>query len=371
MSNSYYGHDERPPQPDPALVGYPPPPPPGYGPAPAYASALVEPDTQAHPGAMWRPPAPVVEQPRPYHQVLRGPGFRWWKPLLSLVVLLPMLLIMMLLAQLPILLYAMATGVPDPIRYVAVATTTVENIGPAGFTYINLALIVLIPASMLSTWIVYRVRPRFVSSVVGGIRWRWLSRCLLVILPIWLAYVGISLVAQPSDAPRPAQWVPLLVMGLLLTPLQAAGEEYFFRGWIMQNVGAWFARPMLGLVVTLTLSSVLFAAAHLSPDPWVIGVLASTGLMAGIAIWRTGGLEAAIVIHSVNNVLTLGSVIVFGGWQDAFVDTQTTRTPLMLFVVVLVEGGALALLLWQAKRAGVLSRYQPATRPQVNPFRSP
>ncbi|MDF2747050.1 MAG: hypothetical protein K0S98_1335, partial [Propionibacteriaceae bacterium] len=139
------------------MVGYPPPPAgawyspiPGYGPAPAYAAALVQPDTQGQPGAMWRPSAPVVEQPRPYHQVLRGPRFRWWKPLLSLVVLLPMLLIMMLLAQVPILLYAVATGVPDPIRYVAVATTTVENIGPAGFAYINLALIVLIPASMLS-----------------------------------------------------------------------------------------------------------------------------------------------------------------------------------------------------------------------------
>ena len=381
MSNSYFGDDQRPtqPEPDPALVGYPPPaaeaawysPIPGYGPPPAYSAALVEPDTQAHPGAWGRPTAPVAELPRPYQQVLRGPRFRWWKPLLSLVVLIPMLLIFMLLAQVPILLYAVATGVPDPIRYVEVATTSVQNIGPAGFAYINLALIVLIPASMLSTWIVHRVRPRFVSSVVGGIRWRWLLRCLMVILPIWLVYVGVSLIAQPSDAARPAQWLPLLVMGILLTPLQAAGEEYFFRGWIMQNVGAWFARPMLGLVVSLTLSSALFAAAHLSPDPWVLGVLASTGLMAGLATWRTGGLEAAIVIHAVNNVLTLGSVILFGGWEEAFVDTETTGTPMMLLVTLLVEGGALALLLWQAKRAGVQSLYQPPTRPQVTAFRSP
>ncbi len=34
---------------------------------------------------------------------------------------------------------------------------------------------------------------------------------------------------------------------------------------------------------------------------------------------------------------------------------------MMLLVTLLVEGGALALLLWQAKRAGVQSLYQPAT----------
>ena len=119
------------------------------------------------------------------------------------LLLIPMLVIFMLLAQLPILLYAVATGVPDPIRYVAVATTTVQNIGPAGFAYINLALIVLIPATMLSIWIVHRVRPRFVSSVVGGIRWRWLLRCLMVILPIWLVYIGVGLSHSPVTRPDP------------------------------------------------------------------------------------------------------------------------------------------------------------------------
>ncbi|HSU35700.1 MAG TPA: hypothetical protein VLJ88_08570, partial [Propionibacteriaceae bacterium] len=65
------------------------------------------------------------------------------------------------------------------------------------------------------------------------------------------------------------------------------------------------------------------------------------------------------------------SLIWFGGWESAFVDTETTGTPLMFLLAVLVEGGALALLLWQAKRAGLQSLYQPAARPQVTAFRSP
>jgi membrane protease YdiL (CAAX protease family) len=155
----------------------------------------------------------------------------------------------------------------------------------------------------------------------------------------------------------------LLVIVLLMTPLQAAGEEYLFRGWIMQNVGAWFARPMVGLVASLVVSAAAFSAAHLSPDPWILGTIACLGLAAGIATWRTGGLEAAIAIHAVNNVLSFVVVMIFGGWSQAFVRPQTTGTPMMLVLALAVSGIALGLVLWQAKRAGIRPNYQPPTRP--------
>jgi hypothetical protein len=155
----------------------------------------------------------------------------------------------------------------------------------------------------------------------------------------------------------------LLVIVLLMTPLQAAGEEYLFRGWIMQNVGAWFARPMVGLVASLVVSAAAFSTAHLSPDPWILGTIACLGLAAGIATWRTGGLEAAIAIHAVNNVLSFVVVMIFGGWSKAFVGPQTTGTPMMLVLALAVSGIALGLVLWQAKRAGIQPNYQPPVPP--------
>jgi hypothetical protein len=65
-------------------------------------------------------------------------------------------------------------------------------------------------------------------------------------------------------------------------------------------------------------------------------------------------------MHAVNNVLAITVVVLSGGWSQAFVRTDTTGTPVMLLLATAVYGIALALILWQAKRAGVQPYYQPA-----------
>ncbi|HET8914264.1 MAG TPA: CPBP family intramembrane glutamic endopeptidase, partial [Propionibacteriaceae bacterium] len=302
----------------------------------------------------------LPDGPRLYQQMLRGPQYRWWKPLLCLVVVLPLAVLMMGLAIVPVLIAGLVSGAPDLVEYTVRTTSDVANLGPVGFIYLNLTLIVLIPASGLSIWIVHGIRPGYLSSIAGRIRWRWLLRCVAVILPLWAVYTGLGVLVQPFTSPRPDHWVALLVIALLMTPLQAAGEEYFFRGWIMQNVGAWFARPLVGLVASLIVSAAAFSAAHLSPDPWILGTIACMAVAFGLATWRTGGLEAAITMHAVNNVLTISIAVLSGGWSQAFVGPQTAGTPMMLLLAVAVNGIALWLILWQAKRARLQQYYQPA-----------
>jgi uncharacterized protein len=123
---------------------------------------------------------------------------------------------------------------------------------------------------------------------------------------------------------------------------------------------------MVGLVASLIVSAAAFSTAHLSPDPWVLGTIACLAVASGLAAWRTGGLEAGIAMHAVNNVLTFFVVVLFGGWSQAFVGTQTTGTPMMLVLALAVNGTALWLILWQAKRVGLHPYYQPAA-PQVRP----
>jgi uncharacterized protein len=372
------GFDQVPPQayePDPALAGYPPPQPTQLGPAsysptappPPYGAPSAYSPPSAFPQAPYpqaRRVSALPDGPRPYQQMLRGPLYRWWKPLLCLLLVIPLALFMMGLALVPVLIAVWITGAD------LVATMDITNLGPIGFIYLNLSLIVFIPASGLSIWIVHGIRPRFLSSVAGGIRWKWLLRCVAVILPLWALYAGLAALAEPSTSPPPDHLAALLVIVLLMTPLQAAGEEYLFRGWIMQNVGAWFARPMVGLVASLIVSAAAFSILHLSPDPWILGTIACLGLAAGIATWRTGGLEAAIAIHAVNNVLSFVVVMIFGGWSQAFVRPESTGTPMMLVLALAVSGIALALVLWQAKRAGVQRYYQPPALPS-NPVVPP
>jgi membrane protease YdiL (CAAX protease family) len=319
------------------------------------------------PWGLPRPPALPLEASR-YSALLRGPRHRWWKPLLTILLAGALFVGFSLVAVVPPLVVGLVTGVPGLGGYVFRTLTEIDNLGPVGFLAINLSLIVLIPTAMLSIWIVHGVRPRFTTSVTGGIRWGWLGRCLLIVTPLWVVYVGISVVADQPSTARPAQWVALLVIVLLTTPLQAAGEEYFFRGWIMQVVGSWFARPVVGLVVVTVISTVTFSAAHGSPDVWILGSIGCLAVAACLATWRTGGLEAAIAMHAVNNLLAFFVTLFFGGWETVFIGAETKGTVVQFALSVLVHGVALALIWWQARRCGVayLSRPSPAPAPAVS-----
>jgi membrane protease YdiL (CAAX protease family) len=382
MTSPFLG-DQRPPanpEPDPALAGFPPPAPypnsayatqpyPGSQVAPPYAGGPVGPyPVSPYPAAPYPvapyPGAPgavsaLPTEPRPYHQMLRGPRFRWWKPIATLLLAVGLGIPLITLSFLPLVVMGLYSGDAD----LGLSNLDVNDLSPTAFLVVNLSLIVLIPLAGLTIWIVHRIRPRYLSSVAGGIRWRWLLRCSLVVLPLWLVYMALGFLVAPAESPRPDDWLALLVIVLVMTPFQAAGEEYFFRGWIMQNVGAWFARPVVGLVVSVAVSTVAFAAAHGSPDPWILASIGCLGVAAGIAAYRTGGLEAGIAMHAVNNLLAFGAVLAFGGWEEAFVGADTSGSPAVLLLALLVHGGALALILWQAKRHGIQSHYQPRRSP--------
>lgn len=353
------------PEADPRLQGYPPPPASTYPLSPYGAGPLVlgtvgtgpwGTGVRGTPPAAWgvppRPPALPLE-PRRYSQLLRGPRYRWWKPLLTALLALGLFLGLSLVSVVPPLVVGLARGVPNLPTYVLDTLTDTANLGPTGFIALNLSLVILIPTAMWSIWIVHGVRPRFLASVTGGIRWRWMARCLVVVVPVWLVYVGFTALVDQPAGDRPPQWGALLVIVLVMTPFQAAGEEYLFRGWLLQNVGAWFARPVVGLVVATVISTVAFSAAHGSPDVWVLGSIGCLAVASCLATWRTGGLEAGIAMHAVNNILVFFVTVLFGGWQDAFVGSDTTGTFLQFALSVLVHGVALALIWWQAGRAGL------------------
>ena len=366
-----------PPQPygqQPQPYWQPPYGPPGYPPHAAqpfgqqpYGSPPVQ---QVHSMPVVRPALP--EHPVAYHQMLRGPRRRWWKPILTTLLAAAIAFPLMLLAVVPVVILGLASGVEDLAGWTETQLTDIENLGPGGFLYVNLSLIALIPATMLSIWAVHGVRPKFLSSVAGGIRWRWLARCVLVITPLWALYLGFSAFVDGPQSPRPAEWLVLLVIVALLTPLQAAAEEYLFRGWIMQNLGSWFAGPMAGLVVTTGVAAGLFSVAHGSPDIWVLASLAVFSVTASLATWYTGGLEAGIVIHAVNNVGVFVMVITVGGWQEAFVGADTAGTPAVFAVALVVHAIALALIIWQARRSKIDRYFRPAaTLPVPAPYGYP
>jgi membrane protease YdiL (CAAX protease family) len=164
------------------------------------------------------------------------------------------------------------------------------------------SLALLIPATRLAGRTLGRTSGSL-SSVVDRLRWPWLMRCCAIALGfLVLAVAADAAVEGFVDAnvrwPGWSTLLPLLAIIIVLVPFQAAGEEYLFRGTLVQAVGAWSASPWPAIV----LSSVAFAAVHGAPIEVSVELFATAAMGAWLT-YKTGGLEAAIAGHVVNNIV--------------------------------------------------------------------
>lgn len=127
----------------------------------------------------------------------------------------------------------------------------------------NLLIALMIPVSGLLQWAVLGVRPGWLSSIAGRFRWRALGRAAAVVLPLWTVFSVLMLFLAPGAELTLSPATPWLVVVALLTiPLQAAGEEYLFRGLLLRTIGASFHRRALGLAAAVVVTSALFAVVH-------------------------------------------------------------------------------------------------------------
>ncbi len=299
------------------------------------------------------------DEPRSYLHQMRTARYRWWRPLLALAAgLATFFAISMFLSVVWLVL--------DPSLLETTDAAAIDPTDPVTMLIGNLMLAGLIPATLVATRVGHWRPMGKVWSVTGRIRWGWLLRAALVTTLVWGAYLALAWILSGEEpTARPEHWGWLLLITLLTTPLQAAGEEVAFRGGLMQGVGAWIGRPVLALVVSTVLSAATFALAHTSLDPWILLDLGGMAIACCYLTWRTGGLEAAIVLHVVNNLVITIGLTLLGGIQDAYVTEETTSTAGGAGLGVLATAVMTAILLWLARRSGVAP--QGFGRPALNP----
>lgn len=200
---------------------------------------------------------------------------------------------------------------------------------PEGLLASHLGLAMLIVISVLLARYLHARGWRWLVSVQPGVRWRYLLACLLVALVVLNAVLWLSFafVEMPAFQAPQANWAVFLAIILVTSPIQAAAEELFFRGYVLQAVGTAFQQAWVGIVG----SALLFALFHGVQNPALFVNRFAFGLVVGFLVWRTGGLEAAIGAHVVNNVFAFGYGIFTGGvaatkatsaigWDKAFFD---------------------------------------------------
>ena len=140
----------------------------------------------------------------------------------------------------------------------------------------------------------------------------------LLIVAITIASFALSYFADPTQVVfqfNPIKFTILLIISLLLFPLQIGLEEYLFRGYMMQHVGAFVKNRWFPLILT----SVLFGVFHgANPEVaemgWIIMIFyIGTGLLLGIMTLMDEGLELALGFHFGNNLMA--AVLVTSEWS--------------------------------------------------------
>ena len=102
-----------------------------------------------------------------------------------------------------------------------------------------------------------------------------------------------------------SQFLPLLLIALLLLPIQTSFEELFMRGYLMQGIANIAGHRWIPLLIT----SILFGLMHgMNPEVQKFGIgtmmayYIGIGLFLGIITLMDDSLELALGIHAATNV---------------------------------------------------------------------
>jgi membrane protease YdiL (CAAX protease family) len=309
--------------------------------------------TQAEPGGL------------PYHRIHRAfprPG-DVWRSILGVVTL---AFGVVALAPLVVLsafsIWYVVTGADVEASIERLVDT--DNVTPAGLAYVFLVLASAIPVTWAISRLLHGLPPRWLASVAPRIRWRWFVTCLgLAVLALAATLVvsgllpdqgGSEMSGELNDFTSTTREFALVV--LLLTPLQAAGEEYAFRGYLTQAFGGMVNQVWVAVAVP----ALLFALAHGLGQSWPIFFdRFAFGLVAGSLVILTGGLEAGIAMHVLNNWLAFGLALAYGDMSSTLNPTGGTwwSIPVTLTQSLVYLGLAVVV----SRRTGL----QTTTRPGV------
>lgn len=301
-------------------------------------------------------------EPEPYHRLLRTRRYAWWRPLAGLAVLGAMFSILAILVTTATVL---AEWVRTGETLGEVLETFGQDVNPVVLLGTNIALAAAIPAAALAMVVVHRQRPGWLSSVAGRLRWGLLLRMAGLAFLVVVVFTLVSGFIPAGDG-TPAvtevevaslsTWLAFAAVVLLTTPLQAAGEEYAFRGYGLQAFGAWFGTPWVGAIGT----SLAFAFAHGSQNLPLFLDRFAFGLVACWLVVRTGGLEAAIALHAVNNMVIF---LLAAAVDDVGSAIAVREIPWVLIVVDVLQLVVFALLaVWYVQRRGYRTRAVAASR---------
>ncbi|MFD0776403.1 CPBP family intramembrane glutamic endopeptidase, partial [Streptomonospora algeriensis] len=310
------------------------------------------------PAGTARPPAGA-----PYHRLARTRRYRWWMPPLAVLTAVVAVLVVQLIIATAAVVAAIVGGIEG----------TGDDIFRSPLANVVLQLVVIAtmaPIVMVTAWLIQRRPVGSLFSVAGRLRVRWLLRCLVPAVPALVLSFGVLFGLHrltSSDAPFVGEYAGgpgfVLIIGLfvLLVPLQASAEEIALRGFLMQAIGSAGAGPgeprgagsvsrfLRMPLLAILISGTVFTLLH-DYSGWGLLDVAVFGVAMAWLTWYTGGLEAAVGLHILHNLLAFSITAYEGGLDRIATGSGSWQGVVSTSVEVAVYCAAVV---WMARRAGV------------------
>lgn len=287
---------------------------------------------------------------REYPAFWRAPGIKAWRPILAIVLgAIGFLVISVVIGFVGVVAEVVVSG--RPFESVA-GQLAAGDVTPTIVLANSVSLGLLIPLSFLLSRLVGQ-HGGWISSVVKGVRWGWLMKCFVVSLIAVGGLIAVSVLFEWESLELSLRdgWWWLLIGIILVTPFQAAGEEYLIRGVLNRGVASLIPARLVGAIAGAVVSSVVFMYLHGAGDPWLNVVYFSMGMLFSYLTWRTGGLEASVAMHAANNLVAM-MFLPFQDIRDLFDRTEGVGDPTVLLQLV-VLAGASAIIVAMARRLNV------------------
>lgn len=274
-------------------------------------------------------------------------GYKWYKPILEAII--------------AGIVWVVATAICMALALLIVATTGGDVAGfIAGFrnaydsfdayslagAIVSLGAVACLLLGIMVATKAVKMRPfHTVSSSCGGFSFKIFGKVMLAALVIVGIPVAIDTFVNADRGP-----VEFTVLGfiacIILGPLQCCGEEFMFRGVILQGIGSWVKIPILAIII----QTLLFVLGHPYGIYGQIEVGIAGLLMGGMVLY-TKGLEASCAAHIVNNMV----LFIINGFGFKTISSNASQLKDIILVTV-VDGLFLAFIILMDKKFGWFKR---------------
>jgi membrane protease YdiL (CAAX protease family) len=201
------------------------------------------------------------------------------------------------------------------ISVVPVAMVEAEPGLPAWFKMAS-ALIGFIPLFLAALFVPLIYRRSVLSGITSrtAFNWNYFYRGIWTWGALILVSGALALALDPSSMKfsfNAAIFIPTLIVGLILLPIQTSAEELYFRSVIPQAISSVLRKPSVVVVA----SAALFSGMHMwNPEAQESPIQAFMTYFFMAAAWgwaafKHGGIEVTLGAHLINNI---SGLFIFG-----------------------------------------------------------